>query len=62
MKGSAAGIQGLGQGYPEGMVAEGLEQLCRVEVYRVIRALYRLLPDYRTRVAKEKPTGVTEPG
>ncbi len=53
VKGSAAGIQGLGQGYPEGMVLERLEQLYRVEVYRVIRELYRLLPDHRTRVAKE---------
>jgi hypothetical protein len=35
------------------MVPERLEQLYRVEVYRVIRELYRLLPDYRTRVAKE---------
>lgn len=53
VKGSIAGIQGLGQDYPEGLVRERLEQLYRVEAYRVIRELYRLLPNYRTRVATE---------
>lgn len=53
MKGSAAIVEGLGQNYPEGMILERLEQHYRVENYRVIRELYRLLPDYRSHVAKE---------
>lgn len=53
MKASTAVVNDQRQDYPKEMVGEQLEQLYRVEISRVMRELYRLLPDYRTRVAGE---------
>lgn len=53
MRGSAAIVEDFGQNYSEGIAPDRLEQHYRVESYRVIRELYRLLPAYRSHVAKE---------
>jgi len=53
VRGSAAVVDDLVQRYPGEMILEQLRELYRAEIDWVIREIYRLLPDYRSRVDGE---------